>query len=170
MNLLEGSVTAKEGGGAVIRLGSQELTLPAEEEVKSRPGLRARNGSKVLVGMRPEDLGDAALETGHPEDQRLKVDVRLVEALGSDLMVHTEFDAQHVGSGDPDAVEEVGSLRSTVARFDPRSRVQVGETISMTVDVSRLHFFDADTHLAILIELGRRRGSTGPSHQRSVDR
>ncbi len=148
MNLLEGSVTLKDGGGAVIRLGSQEITLPAQE-VSSRPGLQARNGQKVVVGMRPEDLGDATLETSHPEDQRLKVDVRLVEALGSDLMVHTELDAQHVDSGDPDAVEEVGSRRSTVARFDPRSRVQVGETIFMTVDVSRLHFFDADTHLAI---------------------
>jgi hypothetical protein len=37
---------------------------------------------------RPEDFEDAAIATDAPAERRIKGDVKLVEALGSDLMVH----------------------------------------------------------------------------------
>jgi multiple sugar transport system ATP-binding protein len=65
-------------------------------------------------------------------------------------MVHFSLDAKTVDSGDPDAPEDkVGDKANAVGRFNPRSRVRMGETIEIAVSTERLHFFDADTRLAI---------------------
>ncbi len=75
----------------------------------------------------------------------------LLEALGSEIMVHFRLDATTVDSGDPDAVEEqVGENASNaVGRFNPRSNVRMGETAQITVATENAHFFDAETHRAI---------------------
>jgi multiple sugar transport system ATP-binding protein len=77
--------------------------------------------------------------------------VRLVEALGSELMVHVALDARTVDSGDPDAPEELRTVGTAngIARFSPRSRVRVDSDIEVSVASERLHFFDAETHRAI---------------------
>jgi multiple sugar transport system ATP-binding protein len=36
-----------------------------------------------------------------------------------------------------------------VARFSPRTRVKVGDTVDVHVDTARLHFFDLETSQAI---------------------
>jgi len=85
-----------------------------------------------------------------PADRRIKATVRLVEALGAELMVHIETDAKRVDSGDPDAPEEtIEGGANGVARFSPHSRVRVDEDIEIVVASENLHFFDADTHRAI---------------------
>jgi multiple sugar transport system ATP-binding protein len=145
MNLVEATLHLRPGG-AVLAVGSQELRL-SPAAMAARPALAAYDGRTVVAGIRSEDLGDAALEPGHPVDQRLRYDVHLREALGSDLMVHFEVDAPLVDSGDPDAAET--TRRAAVARFDPRSEIRVGQTAEITVDVDRIHFFDNATHLAI---------------------
>ena len=81
--------------------------------------------------------------------------MRLVEALGSELMVHFEIaDAQRVNSGDPDAPQELvgGGVANAVARFSPRSRVRVDEQVEISVASENLHFFDATNHQAIWSE------------------
>jgi multiple sugar transport system ATP-binding protein len=112
----------------------------------ARPGLRGYDGKKVIVGVRPEDFEDASLDPGgHPT---LQAPVALLEALGSEIMVHFSLDATTVDSGDPDAVDETGSTNA-VGRFNPRSQVRPGDTATISVAVENLHFFDHDTRLAI---------------------
>jgi multiple sugar transport system ATP-binding protein len=86
-----------------------------------------------------------------PPDRRLKGTVRLVEALGSELMVHFSIDAKRVDSGDPDApdVSETTGVANAVARFDPRSRARVDDDIEIALTPEKLHFFDAQSHEAI---------------------
>ena len=38
-----------------------------------------------------------------------------------------------------------GDGTHTVARFNPRSSVRIGDTFEIAVDTHRLHFFDLDT-------------------------
>jgi len=105
-----------------------------------------------VVGIRPEDFEDAAVAPDAPADRRVKATVRLVEALGSELMVHLELGgAQRVNSGDPDAPQELvgAGAANAVARFSPRSRVRVDDEVEITVACENLHFFDATTHQAI---------------------
>jgi multiple sugar transport system ATP-binding protein len=148
MNLYDAVVRLE--GEPTVQIGSQGVAL-APEALERHPALRGYDGQRVVVGIRPEDFEDAAV-TNAPSDRRLKATVRLVEALGSELMVHVELDdATQVRSGDPDAPrEQVGSgIANAVARFSPRSRVRVDERIEISVASENLHFFDATTHDAI---------------------
>lgn len=149
MNLFDG-VLSISGDSATVALGSQQLSL-GREVLDARPALRAYDGKRVVVGIRPEDFEDAAEASHIPENQRLSVPVKLIEALGSELMVHFSVDAPTVDSGDPDAVETqpVEGQANAVGRFSPRSQVKPGDDISVAVTVGNLHFFDAETRLAL---------------------
>jgi multiple sugar transport system ATP-binding protein len=149
MNLYDALLDV-DGGAPTLQLGSQRLAVPADT-LDRRPGLRRYDGEHVVVGIRPEAFEDAAVVPDAPPDRRLKAQVQLIEALGSELMVHVSIDATTVDSGDPDAPEEMRgeSGANGVARFSPRSRVQLADDIEIVVATEDLHFFDVETHLAI---------------------
>jgi multiple sugar transport system ATP-binding protein len=149
MNLYEGVVTLN--GEKTVQIGPQRVGL-APESLERHPALQKYNGQRIVVGVRPEDFEDAAVATGAPPDRRLRAKVRLVEALGSELMVHFELDdTKRVNSGDPDAPEELlgAGVANAVARFSPRSQVHVDQDVEITVASENLHFFDASDHTAI---------------------
>src|SRR6188508_2586152 len=101
MNLYDGGLTVRDGGGSV-RIGTQELSLPPEL-FAARPALGGYDGKRLIVGVRPEDFEDVTMVPESPADRRLTAPVTLIEALGSELMVHFSIDATTVDSGDPDA-------------------------------------------------------------------
>ena len=74
--------------------------------------------------------------------------VTLTEALGSEIIVHFELDAPKVDAGDPDAVDDLGES-TAVGRFDPRSRVMMGDSVEIAVNTINLHFFDTESRTAI---------------------
>jgi len=149
MNLFDGELTVHEGGGT-LRIGSQSVEL-GTEIFEKRPALRGYDGQHIVVGIRPEDFEDASVSTGSPPDRRVRGLVRLVESLGSELMVHFSIDASTVNSGDPDAPEisDIEGAANAIARFSPRSRVKIDDELEIAVAVERLHVFDARTHDAI---------------------
>ncbi|MCP3856599.1 MAG: sn-glycerol-3-phosphate ABC transporter ATP-binding protein UgpC [Actinomycetia bacterium] len=147
MNLYEATLELADGGGHLF-LGSSSLWL-SDGVIDAKPGLRDHAGARIVAGIRPEDLEDAALRTDIADDQTITADVRLIEALGSELMVHFQLDATAVDSGDPDAEAVATDGAPTVGRFDPRSRVTIGDTIKVAVDTTRIHFFDTDSRLAM---------------------
>ena len=89
MNLYEASMTEDAGG---VRIGSQEVTLPATCR-DAHPGLARFGGKKIVVGLRPEHLPAATGDTTGPT---LTGSVDLVEALGSELLIHFTIDAHRV--------------------------------------------------------------------------
>jgi multiple sugar transport system ATP-binding protein len=143
MNLYEATVTE---GARSFRLGSQGIDLPASV-LAAHPGLAAYAGQKVVVGLRPEHLPAANGAAGPV----LVGDVDLVEALGSELMVHFTVDARRVraegtASADEEAVTESGE---GVARVDPASPVKVGERARFAIKTDGMQFFDPDSGSAI---------------------
>ena len=150
MNIYEARLGEVDENGAMLTLGSIELHVP-RSAFDDRPELQARCNGPISAGIRPEDMDDAALEPDHPANQRFSSNVVLLESLGSEIMVHFNIDAKAAATGDPDAVEEVGTGEgsSCVARFNPRSRVRPAETIEVAVDTARIHFFDHETGLAL---------------------
>ena len=103
MNLYEAAVTE---GARSFRLGSQDIELPASVRA-ARPGLASYAGQKVVVGLRPEHLPAAGNGAVGPT---LVGTVDLIEALGSELMVHFTIDARRVraegvASADEEAVD-----------------------------------------------------------------
>ncbi len=151
MNLYDARL-AVDDDGIAIHLGSQTLRVPASI-LDVRPGLRGYDGRSITVGLRPEDIDDAALSPDHPADQTLQSTVALVESLGAEIMVHFGIDAPAADAGDPDAVEEVKTSEGAsrcVARFNPRSTVALGQTVHAAVDTERFHYFDPATGLAVI--------------------
>jgi multiple sugar transport system ATP-binding protein len=147
MNLYTGSLQL-DGDGGTVTLGSNVIRLHPEV-LQKRPALRAYDGKDVIAGIRPEDFEDAALVAETSADRTLSSRVQLVEALGSEIMVHFDIDARPVDSGDPDAVEEAEGAANAVGRFSPRSSARVGDEIQVAVDSENMHFFDSTTRLAI---------------------
>jgi multiple sugar transport system ATP-binding protein len=147
MNLFEATIDVA-GGGAIVLLGTQTLTL-GPEVFDARPALRGFDGQKVIVGIRPEDFEDAAMVEHDTTGRQLTSTVGLIEALGSELMVHFDIDARKVDSGDPDAAEDPTTGSNTVGRFHPRSKVRMRDQVSVAVATENMHFFDPASHLAI---------------------
>ena len=117
-------------------------------------------GKRVILGVRPEHIEDAAIAAGAPEDRRLAAVVDIREDLGSDLYVHFGVSGPPVLGEDvraavgDDAVEttEAQTKRKGnlwVARVGHTSQASEGEPIELVVDTSRLRFFDPETGAGI---------------------
>ena len=149
MNLYEGMVE-EEGDELAVRLGAQRLALDASV-LNRRPALRAQIGQPVVVGIRPEDMEDAAVVTDHPDDQRLEAEVEVREALGAETLMHFGLAVPSVNSGDPDALDELGAEDKSrcTARFRADTEARPGDRIRVNVTTEKMHFFDRSSHLAV---------------------
>jgi multiple sugar transport system ATP-binding protein len=164
MNMLEATLV-KSNGGLAVEAGGQRLSID-QELISAQPALKSYEGKKVVLGIRPEDLEEAAIAKDVPADRRLRGKVELVEALGSEILAHFTIDAPPaltedvkelaLDVGDERAVKEAaeGSMQYTtiVGRFDPRAEVKEGEIAEVAVDTRGLHFFDPETGLGIYDE------------------
>jgi multiple sugar transport system ATP-binding protein len=143
-NLYDAALTE---GARSIKLGSQEVPLPEAVRVK-RPGLAAYAGKDVVVGMRPEHLPAAKPGDTGPT---LVGKVDLIEALGSEQVVHFTIDANRViaeGAVDKDEADAVGEGEG-VARVEAKIPVKVGDMMTFGIDIEDMQFFDPKTGLAI---------------------
>jgi multiple sugar transport system ATP-binding protein len=156
MNMLDALIVSSNGGLAA-KVGDQTISLGAET-LQNRPGLKGYDGRQVILGIRPEDLEDAALETGAPADRLLHGRLELREALGSEIIAHFAIKGAHAetdetkelardagaeGTEQPIGVREDEAI--IVGRFGARSRIKQGDEVSAVVDTRALHFFDPQT-------------------------
>ena len=86
MNMVEGTLE-QQNGGYSVKIGDSPISIDPET-ISAKPGLAAYVGKTIVVGIRPEDLEDAALASDSPPDRRLHGTVELTEALGSEIMAH----------------------------------------------------------------------------------
>jgi multiple sugar transport system ATP-binding protein len=153
MNMLD-AVVESSNGGLAAKIGDQHISL-GQETVQNRPALRGYVGKQVIIGIRPEDLEDAALEPGAPQDRVLHGRLELREALGSEIMAHFAIKGTHAetdetrelakdagGEGTEQAIGVSEDEAVVVGRFGARSRIKEGDEISAVVDTRALHFFD----------------------------
>jgi len=138
-----------------------DVTLALDPEVvASRPALGAFEGKSVVVGIRPEDIEDAAIHSDSPADRRIMTRVNLREALGSEVLVHFTVEVPPVLTDDTrELARDAGAAelehdrhegRSTfVARLSPRTEARERADIELVVDTSRMHFFDPDNGSSI---------------------
>ncbi|MDL4821700.1 ABC transporter ATP-binding protein [Actinomadura opuntiae] len=156
MNLLHGTLSG-DAANPRLEIGGQTLALPAGV-LTGRPALASYLGRDLVVGIRPEDMEDSELVDA-PEGSGLTSTADLVEAMGSDVLVHFAVEAAQVVTEDTkelarDAGTDVlGHMErprtDLVARFSPRTRVKVGDPVTIRVDTGRLHFFDIESGASI---------------------
>ncbi len=95
---------------------------------------RAAAGRNLTFGIRPEHLEDLELAIGdqHSSSSSLEATVEVIENLGNELLVYL-----------------TSNSRSIQARLNPRSRMSMGNRVSLYIDNSHIHLFDTDTQQAI---------------------
>jgi multiple sugar transport system ATP-binding protein len=151
MNLV-GAELVRRDGGHIARFGERELRVP-ESVLHARPALARREGQRVILGVRPEDIEDASLAG---EGERLSAVVDIREDMGSEVYVHfgvgekVVLSEQVEAAVGTDAVEvaqvEAGQKGNVwIARLDRDTRAAEGKQIELAVDTARLHFFDPET-------------------------
>jgi multiple sugar transport system ATP-binding protein len=156
MNMLDATIESSNGGLAA-KIGDQTISL-GPEALENHPALKGYVGKQVILGIRPEDLEDAALETGAPAERQLRGRLELKEALGSEIMAHFAIKGTHAetdetrelakDAGAEGAEQPIGAREDEaviVGRFGARSRIKQGEEVSAVVDTRALHFFDPQT-------------------------
>jgi multiple sugar transport system ATP-binding protein len=152
MNLVKAGFARGE-----LRFGDHVLRVP-EQALAGRPGLKAYEGKQVVLGIRPEDLEDAAL--ARDNGATLPVDVDIREDMGSEVFAHFAVQGEPVQTREVlEAMEEedvAGAVRERtrrgvpfIARLGRRTRAKEGERLDLAVDTARLYFFDPETGLAI---------------------
>jgi multiple sugar transport system ATP-binding protein len=157
MNLYQATI---DPGGTSIVLGDQTLELP--EALRAEQLTGPYRGHPVVVGIRPEELVDAALTDTTVAGRSLVGTVDLVEELGSEKLIHFHTDASRLSSSDArlagsnedqDTFDtgEIGAATATsgVARVAARSQIKTDQRATFTIDTNHLHLFDPDTGAAI---------------------
>jgi multiple sugar transport system ATP-binding protein len=167
MNMVEADLS-REDGSLSATFGSTKLAL-GDQILSERPGVRAYEGKRVILGIRPENMEDAAIMPDFPSDRRMKVEILLREALGSEVLVHFAIDAPPVLTEDTRELvgEQTGPMAQAsvavqeleraveigtstfVAKLDPRTGAKQRQTLELAVDTDRLHFFDPESALGI---------------------
>jgi multiple sugar transport system ATP-binding protein len=110
----------------------------------------------VILGIRPEDLEDAAEADGDRARRRITAVVDIREDVGSEVFVHFgvrgppvrgEDVKAAVGADAVEASEEEARKQGSlwVARLGRGMRARERDRIDLAVVPGRLHFFDPDT-------------------------
>jgi multiple sugar transport system ATP-binding protein len=153
----------RSDGDVWVHFGGHRLRLD-RRTLEQRPGLARFEGGRVVMGIRPEDMEDAALGDMH-EDHRLSVVCDIREDMGSEVYVHFNVPGDPVTSSEvvealvSDAPEDAearlaaerarGVGVSFVARLERVTRARERQALELDVDVARLHFFDPETGLGV---------------------
>ena len=153
MNFVE-STLEKNDGSYRVMVGKQPVDVDPKV-AQLRPALADFVGKKVIVGIRPQDFEDGSL-TPDARGSRIKASVDLVEALGTETLVHFAIDAPtvitedmkelaaDVGADQVERLEEQAKegRNEFVAQLDPKTRIMRSDEVELIVDTTQLHFFD----------------------------
>jgi multiple sugar transport system ATP-binding protein len=141
MNMIDAHVTRADGG-LVVHFGEHSLPV-GDELLAERPAVRSYEGKDVILGIRPEDIEDAAFVADATPERTLMTVCGLREALGAEVLVH--FPVTTAAADEP-----LGDTAAIfVARLHPQTAAREGNPLRLVVDTRRLHFFDPASGLAI---------------------
>jgi multiple sugar transport system ATP-binding protein len=111
------------------RAAASGFTLPLPHAV--RPVLARKEGLRVVLGIRPENIVDAR-EAHRGPTALLPVEIEFVEPLGDEVIVHGR-----VG-------EEL-----LLCKLGPDRVPEVGSRLEVAIELEKMHVFDAETELRL---------------------
>jgi len=125
MNFLEGTL---ERDGGLVRFRCQDVTLSLPNDISR--AVRDHAGKRVYLGIRPENIHDAALQANADPSNVKTLHADVVEPLGAETLVY---------------LRSPGRGLDIVARFDTRSSPRVNQDVQVAFDMSKAHIFDHET-------------------------
>ena len=159
MNIAQAEIVHADGR-FWVQLEEDQKLLIHDAALDIYPKVRDYAGKRVAIGMRPEHFVPASGES-NPDQIWSRLEVELVEMLGSEMLVHLKSHASPVVSEDMrEAVDDdeafaamqeqarTGGL-SLVARFEPGKPPAVGSSLDIMFKTELMHFFDLESGLAL---------------------
>ena len=147
---------------ANVKLSGNNAELAFENEVITCGGdvakkLKEFDGQQIVLGIRPEAFEDSLYAKDTEYSESITITVTLLEQLGSDSYIHFYKDIKPVQT---EAIEEIladegedisvlGDQTKFIARINPNSTVEEGQEIKLSIDPSKLHFFNPETGNAL---------------------
>jgi multiple sugar transport system ATP-binding protein len=127
MNFLSAKIVSAEGK-SWVDAKEFKLPLPAEHPAS------AMVGKDVVLGIRPEEIDDAALPTSNAatEFNTIVAKVDVLEPLGHEYVAYLA----------------IGSL-NLIATIDNETRIKETQEAKFAINLDRIHIFDAATEVAI---------------------
>ena len=124
---------------AVCKVEGEKVSLSFENTTVVLPPAKAKkladggyNGKTVVMGIRPEDIGDSEIEIEAHKDAAFETDVTGYELLGSEVLLYFKV-----------------AGASMTAKVDSRTTARMGDHIKMAIDPEKIHVFDKETELTI---------------------
>jgi multiple sugar transport system ATP-binding protein len=141
------------GKKAELSFAGETINCDGESAKK----LEKMDGEQIVLGIRPEAFEDSIYAKDSEYSESIDIKVTLLEQLGSDSYIHFYKDIKPVQT---EAIEEIladegedisvlGDETKFIARINPNSTVKEGEEIKLSIDSSKLHFFDPTTGNAL---------------------
>ena len=119
-----------EGDKVSLTFDNTTIVLPPAKAKKLADA--GCNGKTVVMGIRPEDIGDSEIEIEAHQDCAFEADVTGYELLGSEVLLYFK----------------VAGTRMT-AKVDSRTTARMGDHIKLAIDPEKIHVFDKETELTI---------------------
>ncbi len=119
-----------EGDRAILSFENTNIVLPAAKAKKLVAG--GYNGKTVVMGIRPEDIGDTQMELDARKDCVFETSVTGYELLGSEVLLYYTV---------------AGS--SMTAKVNSSTTARMGDRIRLAIDPEKIHVFDKETELTI---------------------
>ena len=129
MNFID-AVCKVEGERVTLNFEKTSVVLPPAKAKKLIDG--GYNGKTVVMGIRPEDIGDSQIEIEAHKDAVFETDVTGYELLGSEVLLYFKV-----------------AGTSMTAKVDSRTTARMGDHITLAIDPEKIHCFDKETELTI---------------------
>ena len=119
-----------EGDKVSLTFDNTTIVLPPAKAKKLADA--GCNGKTVVMGIRPEDIGDSEIEIEAHQDCAFEADVTGYELLGSEVLLYFKV-----------------AGTSMTAKVDSRTPARLGDHIKLAIDPEKVHVFDKETELTI---------------------
>ena len=129
MNFID-AVCKVEGERVTLNFEKTSVVLPPAKAKKLIDG--GYNGKTVVMGIRPEDIGDSQIEIEAHKDTVFETDVTGYELLGSEVLLYFNV-----------------AGTAMTAKVDSRTTARLGDHITLAIDPEKIHCFDKETELTI---------------------
>ncbi|APO43250.1 sn-glycerol-3-phosphate ABC transporter ATP-binding protein UgpC [Paenibacillus sp. FSL H7-0942] len=133
MNFISGKL-AEQGTSMHFIAPGVDVEIPQgkAQVLKSRGYI----GKEVILGVRPEDIHEEPVFLEASPNSVFSTHVDVTENLGHEMLLYLS------GVGND----------TTIARVDGRSNTRDGSTVKMAIDMNKVHIFDKETEVNVLLQ------------------
>ncbi|MFO7445823.1 MAG: sn-glycerol-3-phosphate ABC transporter ATP-binding protein UgpC [Ignavibacteriaceae bacterium] len=128
MNFAEGTIVQSNGLMFTSTTGGLQLKIKSSDAGK----LKNHINKNLWIGIRPEDIYDAATTTVKDSFDKFESVLEVVEPMGNEIFLYFPAGGSQM-----------------IARIPAREKPEAGSSRSLYFDTEKIHFFDSETEEAI---------------------